>query len=75
MSFIFSRPSPQPVAPPSAPIQFARSTEPSGDAVAQAEKDKQRRRGSAGARRGLSTILSGDQTQFGVTTGKTLLGA
>ena len=77
MSFIFSRPSPQPSSTPlpPAPVQIARSTELSGDAVIQAERDKQRRRGSAGARRGLSTILSGDQTQLGATTGKTLLGA
>ena len=79
MSFIFSRSKPfseavAAAAPPSAPVQIARVTEPSGDAVAQAEKDKQRRRGGAGARRGIQTVLTGGDA-FGTTAGKTLLGA
>ena len=78
MSFIFSR-SPKvkeaiAVAnPPPAPVQLARSVEPTGDAVADAEKKK--RRGGAGQRRGLSTVLTRGQEALGATTGKTLLGA
>jgi len=78
MSFIFSRPKSEPTAAapaplPPAPVQLARSTEPTGDAV-EAE-EKKRRRGGAGQRRGLSTILTGEQTTFGATAGKTLLGS
>jgi len=78
MSFIFSRSKPfneAVAAAQPAPVQIARSTEPTGDVVAQAEKDKQRRRGGAGQRRGLATVLTGEQTVFGATAGKTLLGA
>jgi len=89
MSFLFSKPSPAPAAaaplppPPtvqpasvSAPVQLARSVEPTGDAAIadKAAAEKKQRRGGAGRRRGLPTILTGDQAFLGATTGKTLLG-
>ena len=84
MSFIFSRPkstpatpAPAPVIQPvAAPVQIARATVPTGDAaVAEAAAaEKKKRRGGAGQRRGAGTILTGQETLFGATAGKTLLG-
>lgn len=82
MSFIFSRPKPSPAPPPpapapvSAPVQIARATVATGDAAIQetAEDIKRKRRGGAGQRRGAGTILTGQETFLGATTGKSLLG-
>lgn len=84
MSFLFgggSRPSPPPVAPapapatvtqprvvPAAPVQTGRATTPEGDTDTVLAQLRKRRRG-------LSTILTGNQTVLGATAGKTLLGA
>ena len=69
MSFLFggggSSPAPTPLPP--APVQIARQTAPEGDA---GEPEKRRLR-----RRGLATILTGEETVLGATQGKTLLGA
>jgi len=75
MSFLFGGSRQQaPAAPPPAPQPAPAPTvatvlEAAGDAPAQAEKKKALRR------RGRPTVLSGEETVLGATSGKTLLGA
>ena len=71
MGFIFSKPKPpspppQP-APAPAPAPIQKVQEPAGDVMTVEEKRKNRRRG-------LRTVLTGEQTYLGATAGKALLG-